>query len=57
MAVTEDCRHYVMVSTTSGDKVERCKLDAATQVPFSCPEGCLFYEPRGISTAGWSQPQ
>lgn len=45
-----------MVSTKSGDKVERCKLDAATTVPFACPEGCLFYEPRGIATAGWAQP-
>jgi len=55
MAVNEDCRHYVMQSTPGGDKVERCKIDAGEQVPFACPEGCLFYEPRGIATTGWSQ--
>mgnify|MGYP003349453889 CR=1 FL=1 len=22
-------------------------------LPFACPEGCLFYEPRGINQAGW----
>jgi len=53
VAVAEDCKYYVMSSTAQGDKVERCKLDAAEQVPFACPEGCLFYTPRGIATAGW----
>ncbi len=55
MAVNEDCKHYVMQSTSKGDKVERCKLGANEPLPFACPEGCLFYEPRGIATTGWAQ--
>lgn len=55
VAVNDDCKHYVMISTPSGERVERCKLDAAETVPFACPEGCLFYEPRGIAKAGWQQ--
>ncbi|MEI6700738.1 MAG: hypothetical protein WCL38_03165 [Actinomycetota bacterium] len=55
MAVNEDCKHYVMQSTSRGEKVERCKLGANDPLPFACPEGCLFYEPRGIATTGWAQ--
>ena len=53
MAVNEDCRHYVMKTVQGQDKVERCRLDANTNLPFACPEGCLFYEPRNVSGAGW----
>jgi hypothetical protein len=51
--VNEDCRYYVMQSTRSGDKLERCKVDANEQLPFACPEGCVFYQRRSISSAGW----
>ena len=45
MAVRDDCRHYVMQTTVTAERVERCKLGVNEQVPFACPEGCLFYEP------------
>jgi hypothetical protein len=53
MAVREDCRHYVMQTVRGGDKLERCKLGANQTLPFACPEGCVFYEPRRVSQAGW----
>ncbi len=51
--VRADCRHYVMRSVRSGDRVERCRLGAAVAVPFDCPDGCLFFESRSTSSAGW----
>jgi hypothetical protein len=42
-----------MQTTAGGDRLERCKVDASEPLPFSCPDGCLFYEPRKISSAGW----
>ena len=53
MAVNEDCRHYIMQSTRQGEKLQRCRLGANADLPFACPEGCLFYEPRNVSGAGW----
>lgn len=53
MAVREDCRHYVMQSVRGGERIERCRLSANEALPFACPEGCLFYERRWTSTAGW----
>ena len=52
MAVRKDCRHYSTRSTAAGDVVQRCRVDAAEQAPFACPEGCLFFEPRSVSNAG-----
>lgn len=51
-----DCRHYSSRSLPTGDTAERCRLDAAQVVPFGCPDGCLFYEPRPFSDAGWQRP-
>jgi hypothetical protein len=53
VAVNEDCRHYVMQTVKSGEKLERCRLGANENLPFACPAGCLFYEPRKVSGAGW----
>ena len=53
MAVKDDCRHYVMKTTPRGEKLERCMVDANEQLPFACPSGCVFYEPRKVSSAGW----
>jgi hypothetical protein len=53
VAVNEDCKHYVSRAASAGEITQRCKLDANEQLPFACPEGCLFYEPRGIATQGW----
>lgn len=53
MAVRTDCRHYIARSTRGGERVERCRVDANTEDPFACPEGCLFFESRKVSDAGW----
>ena len=54
--VHDDCRHYVRRTTAAGDALERCRLDAAEQeLPFACPEFCIFFEPRTISDAGWTR--
>jgi hypothetical protein len=53
VSVNDDCRHYVMQTTPRGDKIERCKIDANEPLPFACPEGCVFYEQRRVSSAGW----
>ena len=57
MSVHADCRHYVMQTTRGGDKVERCKIDANEQLPFACPDGCVFFEARRVSSAGWQVPR
>jgi hypothetical protein len=55
--VNDDCRHYVMQTTGRGDKLERCKIGANDPLPFACPDGCVFYEPRRVSSAGWQVPR
>lgn len=51
----EDCRHYASRSTTGGELVQRCKLGVNQEAPFACPDGCLFFEPRLVSDAGWER--
>ena len=51
--VNADCRYYVMQTTARGEKVELCKMDANEPLPFACPPGCVFFEPRSVSSAGW----
>lgn len=53
MAVREDCRHYVKRTTSQLEKIEQCRLAVNEVDPFACPEGCLFWEARAISAAGW----
>ena len=55
MAVRVDCRHYLARTINSGEVAQRCRVDAATHDPFACPDGCLFFEPRAVSAAGWTQ--
>jgi hypothetical protein len=55
MAVRQDCRHYLRRSTPTGEAVERCRVNANEEHPFACPEGCLFFEARQVTTAGWTQ--
>jgi hypothetical protein len=57
MGVKPDCRHYVMQSTSGGEKLERCKISANDPLPFTCPQSCIFYEPRRVSSAGWQVPR
>lgn len=53
MAIQEDCRHYVMQTVRGFERLERCRLGANENVPFACPDGCVFYESRRTSSAGW----
>ncbi len=55
MAVRDDCRHYLHRSTPTGEAVQRCRVSANQENPFACPDGCLFFEPRALSGAGWAQ--
>ena len=55
MGVRKDCRHYSTRSTSTGDLVQRCRVEANGTAPFTCPEHCLFFEPRSISNAGWER--
>jgi hypothetical protein len=58
VSVNVDCRHYVMQTIPGGgEKLERCKIGANEPLPFACPEGCVFYEPRTVSSAGWQVAQ
>lgn len=50
-----DCRHFSTRSTPVGDTIRRCRLGANEEVPFACPEGCLFFEPRSVSDTGWTK--
>ncbi|MGO9558503.1 MAG: hypothetical protein ACLPQS_01810 [Acidimicrobiales bacterium] len=56
MAVKDDCRHYVRQTVRGTERLERCRLGANETLPFACPEGCVFYEPRRTSSAGWQVP-
>ena len=55
MAVREDCRHYSTRTTPTGEVVQRCRVDMAEAAPFACPDGCLFFESRSITDAGWQR--
>ncbi len=55
VAVRTDCRHFSSRTTPAGDVVPRCRLGANEEVPFACPDGCLFFEPRHVSDAGWTR--
>ena len=54
VGVREDCRHYIQRTTQGGELLRRCRLGAAQEGPFTCPDGCLFFEERVLSTAGWT---
>jgi hypothetical protein len=56
MAVRDDCRHYLHRSTPTGEALQRCRLSVNQEGPFGCPDGCLFFEGRPVSAAGWAQP-
>ena len=51
--VRDDCRHYIMQTVRSKERIERCRLGANLQMPFDCPDGCVFFEPWRTSSAGW----
>jgi hypothetical protein len=47
-----DCQHYESRTYSSGEAIRRCKLDAAPEAPWNCPEHCPFYERRKLEP-GW----
>ena len=53
LVVRTDCRHYSTRSVPGGDAIRRCRLGVNEEMPFACPEDCLFFEPRNVSSAGW----
>lgn len=53
MPVYDDCRHYVRQTVRGSELLERCRLGANVALPFACPDGCVFLEPRRTSSAGW----
>lgn len=55
MAVRDDCRHYLARTTGSGEVLQRCRLGAAADTPFACPDSCILFEPRALMGAGWAQ--
>jgi hypothetical protein len=55
MGVRQDCRHYSTRTTGSREIVQRCRVEANEAMPFACPDGCLFFEPRSITDAGWQR--
>jgi hypothetical protein len=55
MGVRKDCRHYSTRSTPTGDVLQRCRLTVNQEMPFACPDDCLFFEPRSLSNAGWQR--
>ena len=54
MSVSEDCRHYSTRTVSAGEVIQRCRLGVNGEAPFSCPEGCLFFEDKPITPYGWS---
>ncbi|MBA4809911.1 MAG: hypothetical protein ACJZ2H_10275 [Acidimicrobiales bacterium] len=55
MAVQKNCRHYRSRSLPSGDRIQKCRVGSNEEMPFACPEFCLFFEKRNISDAGWNR--
>ena len=49
-----DCRHYVRRTSNSDEVVEACRIDAAPEAPYKCPENCAFFEKVRVSRAGWT---
>ena len=43
----------ISAPVATGEVLQKCRLDANEPMPFACPEGCLFFEPRHISGVGW----
>jgi hypothetical protein len=58
MAVQETCKHYVLQTIPSGERIQRCRLKANLELPFACPTDCLFYEARTrVTKIGWEIPK
>ncbi len=54
MSIRTDCRHYSRRTISADEVVQRCRLGAAVEMPFACPEDCVFFEQRPVIDGGWS---
>ncbi len=52
MSMREECKHYQSRTYSSGEVARFCSLGNAPDQPWSCPEGCVTFEPR-LADAGW----
>jgi len=51
--IQEQCKHLIARTMSNGERTLKCRLGVNEQVPFACPEGCVFFEPKTTSSAGW----
>lgn len=54
MGIRADCRHYSRRTIGADEVVQRCRLGAAVDTPFECPEDCVFFEQRPVIDGGWT---
>lgn len=54
MSIRTDCRHYSRRTIDRDEVVQRCRLGAAAEAPFSCPDDCVFFEQRPVIDGGWT---
>lgn len=52
MAMRTECRHYESRTYNNGEIVRKCRVDAAPEAPWRCPEDCVLFELRMIDV-GW----
>jgi len=55
MGVRKECRHYSSRSLATEEKVQKCRIGSNEEMPFGCPDWCLFFEERNISDTGWNR--
>ena len=53
MGMRTDCRHYSRRTSAAGEVREGCRINAAPDAPYSCPENCPLFERVSVSRAGW----
>jgi hypothetical protein len=53
MGMREECKHFQSRTYASGEVARFCVLGNAPDQPWSCPDGCLTFEPRLVDV-GWS---
>ena len=51
--ILEECKYLIVRTMVNGERTLKCKLGVNQEMPFACPEGCVFFEKKNISNAGW----
>lgn len=52
MPMRTECRHYESRTYNDGEVVRKCRVDAAPEAPWRCPDDCVLFELRMIDV-GW----